>query len=191
MAYELRRKVELPPYIDGAFPSDALQKVITRSNLTELTKRELRIVKSEVAESLLAVDRDLEVAKTRAALPVKAPNYRAMNESWLARVKRMRECLLLLFQAVSKHLAEREPSDYEREAERIAQRTSRRERRQRYLVQAFADLVREEFGAEKLDELLRKADQMADRACSDLENQKRPGPVCFFDRSPAVACLAL
>lgn len=185
MAYELRRKIELPAYIDGAFPSDSLKLVVTSSSLANMTKRELRIVKSEISETILAIDRDLEIAKTRAALPPKSRNYKAMNESWRTRAKRMRECLLSLFHKLSKELIRRseDPSGsltYETEAEQLVSRYNRRDRRQRFLVHAFVDLVAEELGEYKLDELLRKASTLADADC-ESHLPTPPPPSGLFD----------
>lgn len=186
MTYELRRKIELPAYIDGAFPSDSLKRVITRSSLIELTKRELRIVKSEISETILAIDRDLEVAKTRAALPPESRNYKSMNESWRTRAKRMRECLLFLFHEISRELIRRSESPdglstYEVEAEQLVSRHNKRDRRQRFLVQAFVDLVAEELGSHKLDELLRKAATLADADCEARLPAPPLVPSRFFD----------
>lgn len=182
MTYELRRKIDLPAYIDGAFPSDSLKQVVTRELLSSLTRRELRIVKSEISETILAIDRDLEVAKTRAALPTSAHNHRPIDETWRIRVKRMRECTLSLFHYVSKELISRGEKlnglvTYEQEAGQLVAKYNKRDRRQRFLAQAFADLVADEFGDEKLDDLLRRAAVLADDRCQS----EAPAPRCFFD----------
>lgn len=181
MAYELRKRINLPIYLDGSYPSDSLKRAIRKSDIADMTLSEARSVRSEVSEAILVIERDLEVAKTLNALPPDHPKYHPINEVWATRAQRMRKCLLAILREASKRIGSERDSnyaDYEKEADQINAANAMRHRRQRLQIQAFIDLVSDQLGEQAVDQMIRQAATIAD----DAIGSDTPTPECFFDQ---------
>lgn len=170
--------IKVPNYIEPVFPSHALKKVVSEDNVSSLTRQELHVVRSEINQSLFSIERELDVAETRAALPEDHFNYKPINQNWKARICRMRTSLVVLNNAIREQLGNRELEPFEIEAKDVVARKRRRLRRQQFQIDAFIELVADQLGDKVVDTLIKQSAAIADERTG---NEGLEAPDFFFN----------
>lgn len=156
------RRIALASLPVRTYPCESINKVISEETLPSLTKAERYLAYAELSQSLLAIERSMQLALDRAAEPSSSLAYRPLYEPWMSKARHMRAALGGLLAMIRRHEKDLEPRAIEVEALERRRSHERRLKRQQWYVDCFTELVAERLGQKELVDMLRLAGQRAD-----------------------------
>lgn len=152
--------IHSPTYYQPTYPCEKIDKVVTLSNIGDLTRAERGAAAAEIAHVVTALTLELELAKKRSTL-TDSKGYRAIDIEWLQRTEYARENLYHLSLMLKEYDRARPPTQIEMEAAIRIRRTRRRFKRQRWQIDTFVGLVEKELGQQRCRELIIEAGEIA------------------------------